>query len=443
MTRTLYERYYTNTHRNIVQGRFLMPDGTVLMRKLASFAETGLRPGTGEAVDKSKAAALAREQLLSERYDQVEATLVGTRTGAGTIPKFSAAWQRFITARTPYLSQGTLNLYARTLRYYLAAAGDHPLATTHPDGRTRRYDQAHADKFLAWLRDHRVQPTTPKDPGRPAQPPRPMSTASINTHLQQLGAFLHWAYQDAQLLDQPAHVRQLPKLHRAARAPAPADVQRLLDHLAHLQRPDVTPHSGDRWAYHLHQRYVVTLLGTGCRRAEVFWLPWRAIDTEAGVVRVRTTTQVRVKERRDKDVPLLGFARDYLHQVREAHPDEVWLLDAGGQRQGHLRYTNPDALTLALRRHWQALGVEPGKAVHSFRAFYATMAEQAGVAASELQRILGHQQITTTLGYLADPEQAKRRGADTLSRLGPQWKIHNKSVTPPSGPPKHTGETGA
>lgn len=409
--------------RRMIMGYF-RADGRLVKRKLASYAELGL-DDDGRPYDASDVARDGRTQLLTVRWSAIDAELqAGTSARRAAAAQFSAQFAEFVKSRTAagYAAQ-TLRLYERTLRYYLEATGDHPLHVLGgPDKRLRIYPVNQFDRFLAWLQDHRYRRT---EDG----PLQRLSVASVNVSLQVVIAFLNWCL-ERDLLDRPPAVRQLRRVHKAPTVPGERAVFALLHRLHDLQLPDTTPSAAERWRYHLDERFIVAELGTGARRAEVFWLRWDQFDLKAGTVDVRVQTRFMVKERREKRVPLLAFAADYFRAVRKGRRKERHLLDDG---KGGRAWAHPDTVTHRLREHWAAVGVKDGsKAVHAFRAFYAREAERAGVSVYELQKILGHQRIETTLSYLSDPDGAKARGARTLSGAKTSTRIGNILATSPA-----------
>ena len=74
--------------------------------------------------------------------------------------------------------------------------------------------------------------------------------------------------------------------------------------------------------------------------------------------------------------------------------------------------------TKALRRVCQRLGL--GNVTHHrLRATFASLHAQAGTPITEIQGMLGHKCITTTMIYIETSLEAKRRAQDALSlKLG-------------------------
>ena len=383
--------YWARPDRRIVVGRFYIGARAVL-RKLATWEEAGVvgtvpsGPLKGQPVFASEQAKRAGARLLRARWNEINKTVGTERAQAAAGPTLKAAWETWIAVSADK-APGTLAYYRRTLEEYLAAQRDHP---------ARDFSLRHVDTFRAYLSGKGLAP------------------ASINIRLQNLVTFQGWAAERG-YLPGTVRIRQLPKERRLPRVPDHAKVLALLRRLAWLRR------RGSRDARartHLHERAVRVLLGTGLRRSEVFWLRWADVDLDAGDLTVRYSEGFKVKERREKVVPLPPSLSAWLVRVRaRASAQEVWLLDDGTGRHA---FSTPGNLTRVLGRHFAAVGLAGLgiKAVHGFRAYYADrLHNQLGVPLEVVQRMMGHQSITTTMGYLPVVRTQERRAAALLDSV--------------------------
>lgn len=126
---------------------------------------------------------------------------------------------------------------------------------------------------------------------------------------------------------------------------------------------------GHIWAYHpnrrqrafyrLHERFPKVIRYTCARLSEVFWLQWKQIDLERGIIRVEKQARSNVKERREKILPIPQVLGQYLAAEREANPDHLILLD---NSRGELAYRSPAGLTPVFQRHLKDMGLA-GKGV--------------------------------------------------------------------------------
>jgi integrase len=184
--------------------------------------------------------------------------------------------------------------------------------------------------------------------------------------------------------------------------------------------------AGDRNA----ARWSVAL-ALGLRQGEALGLPWDALDLEAGSLTVRQALQrqqgqglviVAPKSRAGRRTIALPLQlREALRQHRVAQLAER--MAAGPEWEDHgLVFAQPNGRPLDPRgdhRAWRALlaaaGVR-GARLHDARHTAATLLLQQGVPARVVMEILGHSQITLTLGTYSHvvPELAE----DAARRMG-------------------------
>jgi integrase len=169
-------------------------------------------------------------------------------------------------------------------------------------------------------------------------------------------------------------------------------------------RAAVELRNGARWS---------VALALGLRQGEALGLPWAAVDLDAGTLRVRQALQrqtgkglviVAPKSAAGKrTVTLPRPLLDALRQHRTAQLEER--LEAANVWQDHgLVFAQPNGRPLDPRsdhRAWRALlttaGVRPTK-LHDARHTAATVMLTMGVPARVVMQILGHSQISLTLG---------------------------------------------
>ena len=172
-------------------------------------------------------------------------------------------------------------------------------------------------------------------------------------------------------------------------------------------------------------------LALGLRQGEALGLPWDALDLEAGSLTVRQALQrqkgqglviVAPKSRAGRrTIALPTQLRDALRQHRVAQLAER--MAAGPEWEDHgLVFAQPNGRPLDPRsdhRAWRALLAAAevrGARLHDARHTAATLLLQQGVPARVVMEILGHSQITLTLGTYSHvvPELAE----DAARRMG-------------------------
>jgi integrase/recombinase XerD len=178
-----------------------------------------------------------------------------------------------------------------------------------------------------------------------------------------------------------------------------------------------------------------TAYAAGLRLSEVVRLRVEDIDAQRMVLHVRAA-----KGRKDRLVPLsavlLGLLRGYWRQYRPGR----WLFP-GKTPAGHLSRGQVQRIC---RQAVGAAGITKRASMHTLRHSYATHLLEQGVDLATLQRLLGHNQVTTTLRYTHPRQEHLPRVASPLDTLGaapaaaggvggtPAWtSAPSSSATPP------------
>jgi len=140
-----------------------------------------------------------------------------------------------------------------------------------------------------------------------------------------------------------------------------------------------------------HRMMLETCYGCGLRVSELVSLKVRDIDSERHLLRVE-----QGKGAKDRPVilspSLLAKLRDYW---RKYHPMDC--LFAGHDPARPLDPSTPQKVfTVAKHR----AGIDKIGGIHSLRHAYATHQLEAGLPVHQLQRLLGHQNLQSTLRYV-------------------------------------------
>lgn len=140
---------------------------------------------------------------------------------------------------------------------------------------------------------------------------------------------------------------------------------------------------------HGHWRTVV-LLGAraGLRRAEIFWLAWSDIDLKRRMlaVQVKPDHGWAPKDYEPRDIPLSDDLYAHLARLPRSGP---WIL-------GH-RPKNEDVITAYVCKLARKVGLHGSP--HALRHTFASHLAQAGVPIAEIQKLMGHSDIRTTMIY--------------------------------------------
>lgn len=158
-----------------------------------------------------------------------------------------------------------------------------------------------------------------------------------------------------------------------------------------------------------HRLVLTTCYGCGLRVSEVVALKVRHLDGERRLLRVE-----QGKGAKDRNVilseTLLRLLRGYWRAVRPPQ----WLFP-GRDFSTPLGITSVQKAFTAAKRQ---AGIDKVGGIHALRHAYATHQLEAGMPVHQLQRLLGHQDIHSTLRYVHwVPNYRQGAGADLVAGL--------------------------
>jgi len=159
------------------------------------------------------------------------------------------------------------------------------------------------------------------------------------------------------------------------------------DEVARLIESAITP---------THRTILMTLYGTGARRAELANLKTADIDSQRMVVHIRGG-----KGRKDRDVMLSPNLLDELrqHYRRLPRKPSEWLFP-GGRWHTDNSPISPKVVWYACREAAQRAGIEKKLHPHTLRHCFATHLLEAGADLRTIQLLLGHSSLKETTVYL-------------------------------------------
>jgi len=159
-----------------------------------------------------------------------------------------------------------------------------------------------------------------------------------------------------------------------------------------------------------HRVMLTTCYACGLRVSELVALQVKQIDAERHVIRIE-----QAKGAKDRQVilgdQLLVLLRQYWQQYRPVR----WLF-YGRDRDCALSITSAQKV---FKRNKQRAGINKIGGIHSLRHAYATHQLEAGMPVHQLQRLLGHNNLQSTMRYLHwVPSHQHGAGMDLLATLG-------------------------
>lgn len=141
-----------------------------------------------------------------------------------------------------------------------------------------------------------------------------------------------------------------------------------------------------------YRELVLCGVSTGLRLGELLSLQWKDVDFAQRVVRVQNSDVFTTKNKRNRCVPMTSRLYAML-EVRKTRAT------CGLVFHNNFRRMTEDNVSKTFKRHVRAAGLGHELHFHSLRHTFATWLAQAGVSIFEIQKLLGHSSISTTMVY--------------------------------------------
>jgi integrase len=145
--------------------------------------------------------------------------------------------------------------------------------------------------------------------------------------------------------------------------------------------------------------YIVALLGgdAGCRRGEIICLEWSSVDLRRGLLTIEQSEwKGKVTETKGMEyrvVPMTTRLKEALAEHRHLKGDRVLYTDDG------------ETVTAKVLQKWMAkaqkrASLKASGALHILRHTFCSHLAMKGAPALSIQRLAGHKNLQTTLGYM-------------------------------------------
>lgn len=148
---------------------------------------------------------------------------------------------------------------------------------------------------------------------------------------------------------------------------------------------------------------LMVMVGLGLREAETLGMRWEWFDVDQ-----RTYTVGKAKGKEARVLPVPAWLWNEL--ATQGQRLSGWVFPAA-DGQPH----RPQFCKKALARICRVLGLG-NVTQHRLRASFATLHAEAGTPIHDIQAMLGHKSVTTTMLYVEQTLDAKRKAQDALSR---------------------------
>lgn len=221
-----------------------------------------------------------------------------------------------------------------------------------------------------------------------------LSPTSANDMLRIVKLLCGYAVRIGYLQRIPFAIRPL-KVQRKPRATVPADAMKVfLEKVGTVAR---NPHI---------RTMLMVMIGLGLREAETLGMRWEWFDFDQ-----RTYTVGKAKGKEARVLPVPAWLWNEL--ATQGQRLSGWVFPASDGKPHR-----PQFCKKALGRVCRALGLG-NITQHRLRASFATLHAEAGTPIHDIQGMLGHKSVTTTMLYVEQTLEAKRKAQDTLcERLG-------------------------
>lgn len=237
---------------------------------------------------------------------------------------------------------------------------------------TRRLIKDVLKPFLAWAGERRLSEITPAqmDEYRHSLV-KDKSPATVLLHLRQLKAMFTYATQREYIHANPMRYQKNLYVKTVSRASVSLeDFGKLLEGLI------------AKW----HRDIVTLAILTGLRRQELLDLLWTDVDLSERLLHVR-----HGKGDKERWVPLNEQALSVLTGMDQT-TERVFVTQTGHSPSLH-------GVSRLFARARERAKITSGIHFHSLRHAFATLALASGAQVQDVQKIMGHASITTTMGY--------------------------------------------
>jgi site-specific recombinase XerD len=188
--------------------------------------------------------------------------------------------------------------------------------------------------------------------------------------------------------------------------------------LPSILSPEEVAHLIDSARTRFHRMVLMTLYGTGARRAELARLQIPDIDSRRRVIHIRGG-----KGRQDRDVmlspTLLEALRDYWRGLKRK--PTCWLFP-GGRWHTAKHPITPKAVYYACQKAAQHAGLQNRVHPHTLRHCFATHLLENGPDLRTIQLLLGHRDLKETTVYLHLSQRHLHATASPLDSLSLKGK---------------------
>ena len=145
-----------------------------------------------------------------------------------------------------------------------------------------------------------------------------------------------------------------------------------------------------------HRLLFTVLLCCGLRFQEVLTLRWVDIDWQTGLVKVQPRPEYKFKPKKHhvRDVPIPDALLAELKARKESSKSPLVFVTRTGSPRTHMLEDCKEICT-------RAKIADAKSHLHTFRATYCTTLLRQGVSVQDVQQLMGHKDVASTMRYMA------------------------------------------
>lgn len=216
------------------------------------------------------------------------------------------------------------------------------------------------------------------------------ASSTVARKVAAIKAYFHYLYAVDVIQEDPTEELDSPKVKkRLPKAISPREIDRLLRAPAENSGPKALRDSA----------LLEVLYASGMRVTELVSLNVEDIMLEEGNNRIRVTS--KGSNARERIIPISGSVvevlKDYLHRGRDQFlhdpNEEALFLNNRGQR------LTRQGLWLIIKHYVEAMGISTEVTPHTLRHSFAAHKLSQGKSLQDIQKLLGHANISTTQVY--------------------------------------------
>jgi integrase len=164
---------------------------------------------------------------------------------------------------------------------------------------------------------------------------------------------------------------------------------------------------------------IIFALNTGMRKSEILTLKWSNVDLETGII---TLEKSNTKSKKLRRIPINTVVRKLmLEQKLKGKGSEYVFLSSKG-----IPYKKEDSLRQPFLGALRRAGIE-GLRFHDLRHTAATRMIESGASIVAVSKILGHEDLKTTMRY-AHPEDSLKDAVELLTKPNFSNPVTDKST---------------